>query len=129
MDLNNLKPTRAEEGAVMEVLHPDTEEVIEGMTVTLLGQDSSVFKSLKRRKQNAMLTRMSKGKKAVSMDADTLERDALDEVVALTVDWKGFELDGKKLSFNEENARMVYSEHEWLMQQAQEFVANRSNFF
>jgi hypothetical protein len=76
-----------------------------------------------------MLTRMSKGKKAVSMDADTLERDALDEVVALTVDWKGFELDGKKLSFNEENARMVYSEHEWLMQQAQEFVANRSNFF
>jgi hypothetical protein len=129
MDLNNLKPTRAEEGAVMEVLHPDTEEVIEGMTVTLLGQDSSVFKNLKRRKQNAMLTRMSKGKKAVSMDADTLERDALDEVVALTVDWKGFELDGKKLSFNEENARMVYSEHEWLMQQAQEFVANRSNFF
>lgn len=129
MDLNNLKPTRAEEGAVMEVLHPDTEEVIEGMTITLLGQDSSVFKNLKRRKQNAMLTRMSKGKKAVSMDADTLERDALDEVVALTVDWKGFELDGKKLSFNEENARMVYSEHEWLMQQAQEFVANRSNFF
>ena len=129
MDLNNLKPTRAEEGAVMEVLHPDTEEVIEGMTVTLLGQDSSVFKNLKRRKQNAMLTRMSKGKKAVSMDADTLERDALDEVVALTVDWKGFELDGKKLSFNEEKARMVYSEHEWLMQQAQEFVANRSNFF
>ncbi|AGN30433.1 hypothetical protein SXAG_00152 [Synechococcus phage S-CBS4] len=129
MDLNNLKPTRAEEGAVMEVLHPDTEEVIEGMTVTLLGQDSSVFKNLKRRKQNAMLTRMSKGKKAVSMDADTLERDALDEVVALTVDWKGFELDGKKLPFNDENARMVYSEYEWLMQQAQEFVANRSNFF
>ena len=129
MDLNNLKPVLADEGAVMEVLHPDTEEVIEGMTVTLLGQDSSVFKNLKRRKQNAMLTRMSKGKKAVSMDADTLERDALDEVVALTVDWKGFELDGKKLSFNEENARMVYSEHEWLMQQAQEFVANRSNFF
>lgn len=129
MDLNNLKPTRAEEGAVMEVVHPDTEEVIDGMTVTLLGQDSSVFKNLKRKKQNAMLARMSKGKKAAQLDADTLEKDALDEIIALTVDWKGFELDGKKLPFNEDNARMVYEGWDWLLQQAQEFVANRSNFF
>lgn len=129
MDLNKLKPTRAEEGAVMEVVDPNTEEVIDGMTITLLGQDSSVFKNLKRRKQNAMLARMAKGKKATMLDADSLEKDAIDEIVALTVDWKGFELDGKKLPFNEENARMVYEGWEWLLQQAQEFVSNRSNFF
>lgn len=129
MDLNKLKPTRAEEGAVMEVVDPNTEEVIDGMTITLLGQDSSVFKNLKRRKQNAMLARMAKGKKAAMLDADSLEKDSIEEIVALTVDWKGFELDGKKLPFNEENARMVYEGWEWLLQQAQEFVSNRSNFF
>lgn len=129
MDLNNLKPTRAEEGAVMEVVDPNTEEVIDGMTITLLGQDSSVFKNLKRRKQNAMLSRMAKGKKAAILDADTLEKDAIEEIVALTVGWEGFELDGKKLPFNKENARMVYEGWDWLLQQAQEFVSNRSNFF
>lgn len=129
MDLNDLRTTRAEDGATLEVVHPDTEEVIEGMTLTLLGQDSSIFKNLKRKKQNAMLSRMSKGKKAAAMDADTLEKDALDEIVALTTGWKGIELDGKKLPFNEENVRMVYQGWPWLMEQAQEFVSNRSNFF
>lgn len=129
MDLNNLKPKLADEGAVMEVRHPETEEVIEGMTLTLLGKDSEVFKRLRRKRQNAALARVSKGKKALDVDAEKMEGEALDDLVALTRGWTGFQLDGQPLEFTPENVRKVFAGWEWLREQAEEFVNSRANFF
>lgn len=129
MDLNTLKATNAETGVVMEVTHPETEEPIAGMSLTLLGQDSSAYKKLKRAKQNAMLARVQKGKKAAVMDAEQLEKDSIDELVQLTTAWTGFELDGVALEFTPANVRMVYEGWDWLREQAQEFVGNRANYF
>lgn len=129
MDLNNLKPALAEEGVTMQVLHPETEEPIEGMTITLLGQDSSTYKKLKRVRQNAVLARVSKGKKAAQLDAEKLEQESVDDLVQLTTDWTGFELDGATLDLTPGNVRTVYEGWDWLREQAQEFVANRANFF
>ena len=129
MDLNALKPVMADEGATLELRHPETEEVIEGMTITLLGQDSAVYRKIQLTKQQAALSRISKGKKAVDLDAEKLAEDGIDDLVKLTVAWEGFKLDGKELKPTPDNVRKVYTEWQWIREQAQEFVASRANFF
>jgi len=129
MDLNKLKPVMADEGAIMQVRHPETEDAIDGMTITLLGQDSAVYKKIQLGKQQAALSRISKGKKAVDLDATKLAEDGIDDLVKLTVGWEGFTLDGKKLEATPDNVRMVFSDWNWLREQAQEFVADRAHFF
>jgi hypothetical protein len=128
-DLNSLKPVMADDGAVLNIVHPETEEVIEGMTITLLGQDSKVYRKLQMGKQQAALNRISKGKKAVDFDAEKLAEDSIDDLVKLTVSWSGFTLEGKKLDCTPENIRSVYADWAWIKEQVQEFVADRANFF
>lgn len=128
-DLNSLKPVMADDGAVLNIVHPETEEVIEGMTITLLGQDSKVYRKLQMGKQQAALNRMAKGKKAIDLDAEKLSEDSIDDLVKLTVSWSGFTLDGKKLDCTPENIRTVYSDWSWIKEQVQEFVQDRANFF
>ena len=129
MDLNSLKPLMADDGAVLNLVHPETEEVIEGMTITLLGQDSKVYRKLQMGKQQAALNRMAKGKKAIDLDAEKLSEDSIEDLVKLTTAWTGFALDGKDLELTPDNARMVYNEWSWIKEQVQEFVGNRANFF
>lgn len=128
-DLNSLKPVMADDGAALNIIHPETEEVIDGMTITLLGQDSKVYRKLQMAKQQAALNRMAKGKKAIDLDAEKLSEDSIDDLVKLTTGWAGFSLDGKELEFTPENVRMVYTDWAWIKEQVQEFVGNRANFF
>tara|TARA_R110002126_G_scaffold148502_1_gene294485 strand:- start:384 stop:791 length:408 start_codon:yes stop_codon:yes gene_type:complete len=128
-DLNLLKPVMADDGAVLNIVHPETEEVIEGMTITVLGQDSKIYRKLQLGKQQAALNRMSKGKKALDLDAEKLSEDSIDDLVKITIGWTGFSLDKKELEFTPENVRTVYTEWAWIKEQVQEFVGNRANFF
>lgn len=128
-DLNSLKPVKADDGAILEVVHPESEEIIPGMTITLLGQDSKVYRKIQLAKQQAALNRIAKGKKAVDLDAEKLAEDSIDDLVKLTVAWSGFTLDGAALDCTSENVKRVYSEWDWIKEQVAEFVANRANFF
>lgn len=128
-DLNSLKPVMADDGAVLNIVHPETEEVIDGMTITLLGQDSKLYRKIQLSKQQAALNRMAKGKKALDLDAEKLSEDSIDDLVKLTTAWSGFVLDGKDLDCTPENVRAVYSDWSWIKEQVQEFVGNRANFF
>lgn len=128
-DLNSLKPVKADDGAVLHIAHPESEEVIEGMTITLLGQDSKVYRKIQLAKQQAALNRISKGKRAVDLDAEKLAEDSIDDLVKLTVAWEGFKLDDVKLDCTPENVRKVYNEWSWIKEQVSEFVADRANFF
>lgn len=130
MDLNALKPVKADEGAVLQIVHPETEEPIEGMTITLLGQDSATYRKIQMAKQQAALNRLAKGKRiATDLDAEKLAAEMIDDLAKLTVKWTGFELDGKPLKCDKDNAVTVYTDWPWIREQAQEFVANRANFF
>jgi hypothetical protein len=128
-DLNLLKPVMADDGAVLNIVHPETEEVIEGMTITVLGQDSKIYRKLQLGKQQAALNRMSKGKKVLDLDAEKLSEDSIDDLVKITIGWTGLSLDKKELEFTPENVRTVYTEWAWIKEQVQEFVGNRANFF
>lgn len=129
MDLNSLKPVLADQGAVMQVVHPDTQEPIEGMTIKLLGQDSNIYEKITLKKQQSALARISRGKNALDVDAAQMQADGISDLVALTVDWSGFELDGKALKATPEHYRQVYVGWRWIREQVQEFVADRANFF
>lgn len=130
-NLNSLKPVLADTGAVLQLVHPKTEEVIEGMTITLLGEDSKVYRKLQLGKQQVALNRMAKGKGAIDLDAEKLSEDTIDDLVKITVAWSGFEDDGKLIECTPENVRAIYSDpyFSWIKEQAQEFKANRANFF
>jgi hypothetical protein len=128
-DLNSLKPVKADDGAVLEVAHPESEEAIPGMTITLLGQDSKVYRKIQLAKQQALLNRIAKGKKVADLDAEKMAQDGIDDLVQLTTAWTGFTLDGAALDCTPENVKRVYAEWAWIKEQVQEFVADRSNFF
>jgi hypothetical protein len=129
MDLNDLKPVKADDGAILQILHPETEEPIDGMSIVLLGHDSAVYRKMQLAKQQSILNRMAKGKKAAELDAERLNADLIDELTKLTIGWSGFKLDGDELDPTPENVKKVYSEWAWIKDQAQEFVSNRANFF
>lgn len=131
MDLNSLKTVKADKGATMEVVHPATEEVIPGLTITLLGHDSAVYRKIQNAKNQAIINRMTKGKKIVDLDVEKLAEATIDDLVKLTVKWTGFEMDGKPLEPTPENFALVYNDPllAWIKDQALEFVANRANFF
>jgi len=128
-DLNSLKPVKADDGAIFQVVHPESEEAIPGMTITLLGQDSKVYRKIQLAKQQALLNRIAKGKKVADLDAEKMAQDGIDDLVQLTTAWTGFTLDGAALDCTPENVKRVYTEWAWIKEQVQEFVADRSNFF
>jgi hypothetical protein len=131
LNINAVRTVKADEGAVMQVVDSKTEEVIPGVTITLLGQDSKVYRKIQLARSQAILNRAAKGKKGVDLDAEKMADDTIDDLVKLTVTWTGFEEDGKPLDATPENFARIYGDPglSWLKEQVQEFVADRTNFF
>lgn len=128
MDLTSLKPSKADTGATLTLLHPATDAPLP-VTITLLGQDSQKYRALERKKKQANLDSIIKGKKAAALNAERLDAEDLDDLVALTVTWSGVEFDGEPKPCTTENVRRLYTELSWVKEQAQAFINERANFF
>ena len=131
MNIFSLKTVKSDAGAVMQVRHPETEEPIEGMTITLLGHDSHVYRRITTQRQQAALNRMAHGKKATKLDAEKLTEDGINDLVELTVCWTGFDdADGKPMAFDPLYVKNIYTDPglSWLVDQVRDFVGDRSNF-
>lgn len=133
LDLSNYDTAAAsDEGAVMEVIHPGTGDVIrdpetgEAMTLTLLGVDSTAYQQAFRKNMNRRLNAKAKGQD--KMTAEQLESEAIERLVLCTKGWTHVGLDGEVLDCTEANARLVYTRFPWLRMQADEFIADRANF-
>lgn len=121
-DFNSVEGSN--EGAVMYVKHPVTGVETDGW-IKMAGPDSKLAKE-----RRSAIQRLLRGKKSVTdVDIDTLEEEALQTRVALTLDWGNIEAEDKKLTFNEKNVRYVYENFPWLAEQVDEFQGDRSNFF
>jgi Cu/Ag efflux pump CusA len=111
------------EGAVLYLKHP-VSGVDTDAWIKMAGPDSKLAKQ-----RRAQVQRLLRGKRNVSdIDIDTLEKEAMETRVALTLDWGNIEDEGK-LQFKEENVRKVYTEYPWVAEQVDEFQGDRSNFF
>jgi len=125
MDLSKLDVTKpADKGAVMQVLDPWTNKPIEGMTVTLLGNDSTL-----RLKRLADINSECVGEDG-NVNIDAIRDKVKDIRVASTIAWTGFCLNGKELECTPENVRMIYDKtgFHWLVGQVDKFMGKRANF-
>lgn len=117
------------EGEWLEILHPVTGQPIDdeegALRVELVGKDSKQY----RKAQRVITERRLKSRsKANRFDADALEQEAIDILVACTLGWEGFADDGETLECNPSNVRKVYTKYPWLKEQVDEFVDDRGNF-
>ena len=131
MKLSELKIRKADSGAVLKLRHPRTEEVIPGMTLTLLGKDSKVLRAIQLDRTQAALNRMQR-RGAVDPVAAEIIDQATDDLVALTIGWEGFTDDGGALMpFSKDAIKKIYNDPElsWIKEQAEKFINDRANFF
>ena len=123
MDLAKLDiVSPANEGVWMELEHPVTGEPL-GVKIKLAGTDSDYYKKELRRQQNK---RLKKGIR--NINAEELEAEAVELLVACTLDWEGVELEGQALECNPENVRKIYKKFPWIKEQVDAFINNRANF-
>ena len=126
MDFNLLDTaTPASAGKKLQLRNPFTGEELAGVTITLLGIDSSEYQQIER---SILNHRLERGNAIVT--AEKLSSDLIDTLAAVTVGWEGIELDGKVVDYAPEKARLLYSDKRfpWLMEQVEAFIRDRKNF-
>ncbi len=120
-DFNSVEGSN--EGAVLYIKHPVTGEETDAW-IKMAGPDSKLAKQ-----RRTHIQRLLRGKRNISdVDLETLEKEALETRVALTLDWGNVEID-KALNCTESNARKVYTEYPWIAEQVDAFQGDRTNFF
>jgi hypothetical protein len=141
---------QAEQGATMVVRDPFGEANEDGelppllaadgtpATLTMLGADSDVAKRLDYQRAATAQTRMVAAafggkKRSVLVTAeDIADQHAHDlaRLVALTVDWHGFEDEADHpIPFSPEAVQALYEQNPFIREQALRFVSDRAAFF
>jgi len=115
----------------LKLRHPKTEEVIPGMTLTLLGKDSKVLRAIQLDRTQAALNRMQRRGADAPVASEIIDQ-ATDDLVTLTIGWDGFtDDDGSLMPFSKDAVKKIYNDPElsWIKEQAEKFVNDRANFF
>ena len=128
MDISNFnfKESGAEK---MELLHPTTEEILRGddgepIWIELYGADSDIFRSAVRAYGNKKL---QKGSKKQTMEE--IEGTTARILAQATKSWSSnFVVNGEVLECTPKSAEWLYTEHNWIREQVDSFVNERSNF-
>jgi hypothetical protein len=124
--------TAADQGQVMEIIHPQTGEVMrqdngEPVTITLAGRDSDRVKRLERANRDRMIKAGSR-RGTSGITADDLDRQTVERLVAATIAWSGIMLDGELIECNSANARRLYERVDFVREDADAFITDRANF-
>ena len=112
----------AEEGAELLVSHPTTGEDL-GIKITLIGTDSKTFRDISK-----IRATMALKKKTREIDLDQNEQDSIELLARCTKGWSGITENGKDIPIGHENAVELYTKNQWLREQIDRFMADRSNF-
>jgi hypothetical protein len=120
----------SEEGAVMEVRHPKTGDVLRHddgrpYTITYRGKDSEAFRDLARKQQDRRVQANMRTRTPVL--SSVIERDDIELIVAATMSWD-IVYDGGVPKSDPKLYRQAYTKLPWLKEQGDEFVGVRANF-
>lgn len=127
MDLANLNLTEmAEKGAWLTLTHPTTGADLD-IRIRLAGADSPAWKKAEKSQTNKRLANLSR-KGNLSMNADEIEERGIALLAAVTLAWENIEEHGQAYPCNEANARQLYRKYDWIREQVDAFVGDRSNF-
>jgi hypothetical protein len=95
--------------------------------IMLLGPDSAPARKAKRQSTQNALSRRNR-----DLDADELEAQTTEYLVAITTGWHLVNFEGKKIDyeFSPSNARKLYSNPQmaWIREDVDRASANRANF-
>jgi len=124
MELSDLQTVdNHETGAECQILSP-VDGKLTDVFIKLKGIDSKEWRSQKKKQTSKLLSARASGK-IEDLDFDALDIEAL---VECTIDWKGIK-DGKKdYPCTKDNARNLYKNSPFIVQQLLEFVGRRENF-
>jgi len=125
LDLSQLSTAEAfDNGFALQIVHPVLGP-IEGMTITVAGQDSKRYIDAQRAIADKRLARNGK-----PLTAKDLEAEDLQGLAAVTIAWTGFERGGQAVPCTETEAMRLYVDHgfAWLRRQVNEAVHTRGNF-
>lgn len=135
MDLSKLNMSvMAERGATLELENPvDGEPLMQDdgetpVTITLLGQDSKVWRNKNREYQQKRIAAMTK-KRSRTVDYTVSDEDASEMMAACTIGWDGIVEDGEAVEFSADNAYDLYMKYAWIREQCDAFIGDRANFF
>lgn len=127
MDFKDFDLTvHADRGAVLQVRHPVyPTQNLEGVTITLLGNDSSA------RKRRLAAIKQKAANDPKSATADVISEQFNESIIESVIAWTGIELDGVALECTKENVRKLLENpgYEWLKNQIDSFISDRRNFF
>lgn len=127
MDITKLDTVKASNaGADLELLHPATGEKT-GVTITLAGPDSDVYRKALRRQADRQF-KTSQKRSQQHQTAAELEEEAVKVLAACTLDWQGMEEGKDALGCTPENVEHVYRKYLWIREQVDEFVGDRQAF-
>ena len=124
MDFSSFDPAaKADEGADMTVVHPATGEAFKDkdgkpVTIRVRGMESRVIREIDREFER----RVARG-----LEVDRDEK-GMKMLVAATISWSGVYWEGKPLTCTPENARMLYTERDFIGRQVVRFAARSANF-
>ena len=129
-DLKSLAPNDA--GEELKLLHPTTGEPLvdedgKPALILLVGMDSQQWRD-EQRKQSIKRIKRTVGDVDEAAELEQVGQNAIDLLVACTLDWSGIAWEGKDLEFSADNARMLYTELAWLRDQVDRFIGQRANF-
>jgi hypothetical protein len=127
-DLAQMSSDRSEQGAVLTLRHPVTNENLEGWNITLVGKDSATFQRVNQKFVDKQLADASSNRGKPKVKSADLQRQNIDTLVACTKGWEGLILNGQPFAFSDENARKLYTENAWIKEQAESFIEDRANF-
>lgn len=99
-----------------------------GLEVKVRSTDSREYRRALAKLTNERLRKRA----AQTVDADEADQKAVDLLIAMTVDWRGFKHDnGEPMLCTEQNMRAVYSDvgYRWLRDQVDTAASDRSRFF
>jgi hypothetical protein len=102
-------------------------------TITLLGIDSPEYIKMQQEITNRRLQQVAGGgRKAgkMTVTAEQLEADAVEQYVAIAKEWSGIRLNGQPLPCTEATKRKLFGSTgwRWLREQIDECIVDRSNY-
>ena len=125
MEFNDLLTKEAhEEGAEVQINDPITGEPTD-LYIKVLGVDSMAFQKSQRLLKNKAVEAYSKDQK---IDEGQEIESEIDELVALTIGWRGLESKGKEKKFTPEACKTLYTNGPGVRNQVDRFISNRANF-
>lgn len=108
---------------------PITEVEQKDVAFDLMGCDSRVYRDCKREASNQVIAKAAKNAKKLTT-AEAIEAQTLDRVCRCIKGWRGVTDDnGQELPFSYDTALDFIGKRSWLLEQLEEFIGERQNFF